>query len=87
MHENFFGRKKNIMKTAKEFDEAFESGEDISEFVDYAKSRRPNLEQKRVNLDLPVWMIERLDQEAKRLGVARQAVMKMFLAQHLERAG
>ncbi|MGD9969018.1 MAG: CopG family antitoxin [Sulfuricurvum sp.] len=75
------------MKTAKEFDEAFESGEDISEFVDYSKSRRPNLEQKRVNLDLPVWMIERLDQEAKRLGVARQAVMKMFLAQHLERAG
>lgn len=75
------------MKTAKEFDEAFESGEDLSEFVDYSKSRRPNLEQKRVNLDLPVWMIERLDQEAKRLGVARQAVMKMFLAQHLERAG
>lgn len=75
------------MKTAKEFDEAFDSGEDISEFIDYSKSRRPNLEQKRVNLDLPVWMIERLDQEARRLGVARQAVMKMFLAQHLERAG
>lgn len=75
------------MKTAKEFDEAFENGEDISEFVDYSKSRRPNLEQRRVNLDLPVWMIERLDQEARRLGVARQAVMKMFLAQHLEKAG
>ena len=75
------------MKTAKEFDEAFDNGEDISEFVDYTKGRRPNLEQKRVNLDLPVWMIERLDQEARRLGVARQAVMKMFLAQHLERAG
>ncbi len=75
------------MKTAKEFDEAFDNGEDISEFVDYSKGRRPNLEQKRVNLDLPVWMIERLDQEARRLGVARQAVMKMFLAQHLERAG
>lgn len=75
------------MKTAKEFDEAFDNGEDISEFIDYSKSRRPNLEQKRVNLDLPVWMIERLDQEARRLGVARQAVMKMFLAQHLERIG
>lgn len=75
------------MKTAKEFDEAFENGEDISAFVDYSKGRRPNLEQKRVNLDLPVWMIEKLDQEAKRLGVARQAIMKMFLAQHLEKAG
>ncbi len=75
------------MKTAKEFDEAFDNGEDISAFVDYSKGRRPNLEQKRVNLDLPVWMIEKLDQEAKRLGVARQAIMKMFLAQHLEKAG
>jgi hypothetical protein len=75
------------MKTIEDFDAAFESGEDISEFVDYSKGRRPNLEQKRVNLDLPIWMIERLDKEARRLGVARQAVMKMFLAQHLEKVG
>jgi len=75
------------MKTAKAFDEAFDSGEDLSEFIDYSKGRRPNLEQKRVNLDLPLWMIERLDQEARRLGVARQAIMKMFLAQHLEKVG
>ncbi len=59
----------------------------ISEFVDYSKGRRPNFEQKRVDLDLSVWMIEKLDQEAKRLGVARQAIMKMFLAQHLEKVG
>lgn len=75
------------MKTAKEFDEAFDNGEDISEYIDYTKAHRPNLAQKRVNLDLPIWMIERLDQEAKRLGVARQAIMKMFLSQHLERVG
>ena len=74
------------MKTVKEFDELFDSGEDISEFVDYSKGTRPNLAQKRVNLDLPVLMIEKLDKEAKRLGVARQAIMKMFLAQHLEKA-
>ena len=66
------------MKTVKEFDELFDSGEDISEFVDYSKGTRPNLAQKRVNLDLPVWMIEILDKEAKRLGVARQTIMKMF---------
>jgi hypothetical protein len=75
------------MKTAQQFDEAFDNGEDISAYVDYTKAKRPNLEQKRVNLDLPVWMIERLDQEAKRLGVARQAIMKMFLAQKLEKVG
>lgn len=73
------------MKTAKEFDVLFENGEDITEFVDYSKGYRPNLAQKRVNLDLPIWMIERLDKEAQRLGVARQAIMKMFLAQHLEK--
>lgn len=75
------------MKTAQQFDEAFDNGEDISAYVNYAKAKRPNLEQKRVNLDLPVWMIERLDQEAKRLGVARQAIMKIFLAQKLEKVG
>ena len=75
------------MKTAQQFDEAFDNGEDISAYVDYNKAKRPNLEQKRVNLDLPVWMIERLDQEAKRLGVARQAIIKFFLAQHLEKVG
>lgn len=74
------------MKTAKEFDELFDSGDDIAEFVDYSKGSRPNLAQRRVNLDLPIWMIERLDKEAKKLGVARQAIMKIFLAQHLEKA-
>ena len=72
------------MKTAEEFDRAFDNGEDIDEYVDWNKSRRPNLEQKRVNLDLPKWMIEKLDIEAKRIGVARQAIMKMFLAERLE---
>ncbi len=72
------------MKTAKEFDEAFENGEDLDEYIDWSKATRPNIEQKRVNLDLPKWMIEKLDIEAKRIGVARQAIMKMFLAERLE---
>ncbi|MGD9554715.1 MAG: CopG family antitoxin, partial [Arcobacteraceae bacterium] len=63
----------------------FDNSDDISQFVDYSNAHRPNLVQKRVNLDLPLWMIEKLDKEAKRLGVARQAIMKMFLAQHLEK--
>ena len=72
------------MKTAKEFDEAFDNNEDLDEYVDWSKSSRPNIEQKRVNLDLPKWMIEKLDIEAKRIGVARQSIMKMFLAERLE---
>ncbi|WP_292658353.1 CopG family antitoxin [Nitratifractor sp.] len=72
------------MKTFNEFEEAFDRGEEIDEYVDWSRARRPNLEQKRVNLDLPLWMIELLDREAKRLGIARQAVMKIFLAERLE---
>lgn len=53
----------DMKTTAKEFDELFGSGADISEFVDYSKATRPNLAQKKVDLDLPVWMIEKLDKE------------------------
>jgi hypothetical protein len=70
--------------TAEELDAKFDAGEDISEYVDWSKAKRPNLTQRRVNLDLPVWMVEQLDREAKRIGVARQAIMKMFLAERLE---
>jgi hypothetical protein len=75
------------MKTvdAKEIDRIFDEGEAIDEYVDWSKATRPNLEQKRVNLDLPFWMVERLDREAKRLGVARQAIMKIILAERLEK--
>lgn len=57
------------MKTIEDFDEKFNRSEDISDYVDYTKGRRPNLEQKRGNLNLPIWMIERLDKEARRLGL------------------
>lgn len=71
------------MITTDELDQQFDDGESIIFHMDLSKAKRPNLEQKRVNLDLPVWMIEKLDKEAKRLGVARQAIMKMFLAEKL----
>ena len=70
--------------TAKEFDEAFDYNEDIDEYIDWSNATRPNIEQRRVNLDLPKWMIEKLDIEAKRIGVARHAIMKIFLAERLE---
>jgi hypothetical protein len=40
---------------------------------DLAAIRRPALEQRRVNVDFPSWMIESLDREARRLGVTRQS--------------
>ncbi|MCF7854957.1 MAG: BrnA antitoxin family protein [Candidatus Pacebacteria bacterium] len=71
---------------AKDFDKAFDSGEDITTFLDLSRSRRPEQEQKRVNVDFPVWMIHSLDREAKRLGVPRQSLIKVLIAQHLEKA-
>lgn len=70
--------------TAAEFDRRFEEGEDLSEFLDLSSDRRPNLETKRVNVDFPFWMVRALDRHASRLGVTRQSVIKMWLADRLE---
>jgi hypothetical protein len=72
---------------AKEFDASFEAGEDITQSLDLSTKRRPLLEARRVNVDIPSWMAELLDREAGRLGVSRQAVIKMWIAERLERAG
>ena len=69
---------------AKEFDKKFDSGEDISKHLDFSKARRPGREQKRVNVDFPVWMIQALDKEAARLGVPRQSVIKVWIAERLD---
>ena len=71
---------------AKAFDKKFESGEDIMAYLDMAKARRPEQEQKRVNVDFPLWMIHSLDKEAKRLGVPRQSLIKVLVAEHLHNA-
>ena len=71
---------------AKELDKKFDAGEDISKHLDFSKARRPEQEQKRVNVDFPVWMIHSLDKEAKRLGVPRQSIIKVWVADRLEGA-
>ena len=70
---------------AEEFEKLFDDGEDITHLLDLSSARRPNLEQKRVNVDFPIWMVNQLDREAKRVGVTRQSIIKMWLAEKLER--
>jgi hypothetical protein len=70
---------------AKEFDKAFDEGEDVSQVLDISKARRPVQDQKRVNVDFPLWMIQLLDKEAKRLGVPRQSIIKLWVADRLKR--
>ena len=69
---------------AKDLDKKFDSREDITEFLDLSKARRPGQEQKRVNVDFPVWMIHSLDKEARRLGVPRQSLIKIWIAERLK---
>ena len=71
---------------ARELDAKFDAGEDVSAEIDWTQARRPNLELKRVNVDFPTWVVEALDREARRLGVTRQALVKMWIAERLERA-
>jgi len=71
---------------ASEFDERFDAGEDVTEALDLASARRPGREQRRVNVDFPGWMVEGLDQEAQRLGVTRQSIIKVWISERLDRA-
>ena len=69
---------------AKKFDLDFDAGKDVTSSLDVSKARRPLQEQKRVNVDFPTWMIASLDREASRLGVTRQSIIKVWLAERLE---
>jgi len=71
---------------AKEFDKKFDEGKSIKKYLDLSKARRPEQEQRRINVDFPVWMIHLLDKEAKRLGVPRQSIIKIWIAERLEKA-
>lgn len=72
---------------ANEFDRKFESGKSVLKHLDLAKARRLQQEQKRVNVDFPVWMVEQLDREASHLGVTRQSLIKLWLAEKVAEAG
>lgn len=68
---------------AEELDEMFDNGEDVSAYFDWSKARRPNEELRRVNVDFPAWVVEGLDRQARHLGVTRQSLVKMWIAERL----
>ncbi|NJL54590.1 CopG family transcriptional regulator [bacterium] len=70
---------------AEAFDQKFDEGqEDIIDDLNLAQLRRPGYEQRRIDVDFPLWMIEALDREALRLGVSRQSIIKVWIAERLE---
>ncbi len=70
--------------TAEEFDRRFDEGEDITGFLDLEKAHRPGLESRRVNVDLPGWMISELDKQASLIGVTRQSIIKVWLSERIK---
>ena len=89
MSEDVEEMRRKTMKTitAKEFDEKFDKGEDISEYLDFSKATRPNAlntNTKKVNIDFPQWVIEALDKEARKIGVTRQSIIKVWIAERLK---
>ncbi len=72
---------------ASEFDKKFDDGENIVDEVEIIHARRPGEETRRINVDFPAWMVASLDREARRLGVTRQSIIKMWLAERLQQGG
>ncbi len=70
----------------KNFEIQFDENVDITALLDVSKAKRVLQEQKRVNVDFPTWMVESLDREAGKLGVTRQSIIKVWLAERLEKA-
>ncbi|SCY27343.1 CopG antitoxin of type II toxin-antitoxin system [Nitrosospira sp. Nl5] len=69
---------------ASDLDKKFDENDDVTAWLDLKKARRPGLEARRVNVDFPAWMVQSLDKEAHRLGVTRQALIKLWLADKLD---
>ncbi len=71
---------------AKDFEKEFDENQNITDSLDLSKAKRVLQAQKRVNVDFPIWMIESLDREAGKLGVTRQSIIKVWLAERLEKS-
>jgi hypothetical protein len=68
---------------AKDFDHKFDAGGSVLDQLGLSRAKRAGLDVKRVNVDFPSWMVESLDHEAQRVGVTRQSLIKLWLADKL----
>jgi len=71
--------------TAQEFEQRFDEGEDITPFIDMSSIHRPGVEPRRVNVDFPEWMIEKLDWQSRLIGVSRQALVKLWISERIQK--
>ena len=76
--------KNHSTMTAQEFEKKFDEGEDITPYIDKATIRRPGLEARRVNVDFPEWIIDKLDLQSKLIGVSRQSLIKLWVSERIQ---
>ena len=77
--------KKQFIMTAEEFERRFDEGEDVTPFFDMASIRRPGVEPRRVNVDFPEWMVAELDWQSRLIGVSRQALVKLWVSERIQK--
>ena len=76
--------KKQSTMTAQEFEQHFDEGEDITPYIEQSSIHRPGLEARRVNVDFPDWIIQKLDLQSKMIGVSRQALIKLWVSERIQ---
>ena len=69
---------------AEELDEIFDNGGDISPYLNLSTKDRPGLKQRRVDVEFPDWIINSLDREARKIGVTRQSIIKVWIAERIK---
>jgi len=74
----------SLHSPAQEFEKRFDEGEDITPYIDKATIRRPGLEARRVNVDFPEWIIDKLDLQSKLIGVSRQSLIKLWVSERIQ---
>lgn len=72
---------------AQDFEKRFDDGEEITPYIDKSSIRRPGLEARRVNVDFPEWVIHELDLQSRRIGVSRQALIKLWISERIQLEG
>lgn len=77
-------KKKHLkkFKTASEMDRALEEADLSAEFASKGILKKPHL--KKINLDLPEWIIQQIDRIAEKLGVSRQPLLKIWIHERLQ---
>jgi hypothetical protein len=77
-------KKHSTIMTAQEFEKRFDEGEDITPYIDRSSVRRPGFDARRVNVDFPEWIIEKLDFQSKMIGVSRQSLIKLWISERIQ---